>query len=731
MKTKPIIKTIFHRATVLPGARRVAAVLAVMMMTVVQTAWADNPTWLKSEDTWDATTKTLTVNSNSSNHVYENNTEIKHLVVSSDVIWLSDYAFSGCTSLETVSYEPNSEDNKFIDEGVFKGCSSLTSIILPEKLHSIGKEAFKGCIGLTSITLPTGLGIIGISAFEGCTGLTSITLPYTIFYAPEKDAFKDCTNLVTVIDMCQLVNSEEYKYSISGTFGNVNSSCHFYVRNRYRVSDYNTYSSIITVVSGVYTSCGAIATTTVEPFFTFNGMNYYPQGTEFTISNSGPPAGYCGECQGYSVDGATLNGTTLTLSTNDVSVNALFELEVYNLTFDLDGGYWKNNVNPNMTYTVENFTMDTSLDVFPTPSKDNYIFIGWTGPGYTEPTKDGIIPKGATGDRKYTAHWQPEPYTITYDLDGGTLPSGVTNPITYNYETETFTLNNPTREGYYFFGWTGSNGNTAQKTVAIANGSYGPKSYTARWAYLLTDITDANVSEIAGKLVALQRTFTKGKPMTICLPFVPDALLDEGSMWEFTGISADHKAVMSQLTSGLQANKPYIFIPASSFEGTIWRIAVSTIDLDPKTVDTDAGFTFHGTYTNKHWDADDPLVTGGKIYGFMAEDNDGQTLGQFVKARRATNLRAFSCYLEYDGNLTDTNPSSQARTRGDDELPDVIDIVWRSAGDETGIDSMENGRWIMDHKAGAGWYSLDGRRLSGRPSAKGIYIHEGKKIVIK
>ena len=586
----------------------------------------------------------------------------------------------------------------------------------------IGIEAFKGCTSLTSITLPTGLDNIGISAFEGCTGLTSITLPYTLVDAPKEDAFKGCTKLVTVIDMCQRVYYDEHKYSISDTFGNVNSSCHFYVRNRYRVSDYNTYSSIITVVSGVYTSCGAIATTTVEPFFTINGMNYYPQGTEFTISNSGPPAGYCGECQGYSVDGATLNGTTLTLSTNDVSVKALFELEVYNLTFDLDGGYWKNNVNPNMTYTVEVFTMDTSLKYFPTPSKDNYIFIGWTGPGYTEPTKDGIIPKGATGDRKYTAHWQPEPYTITYNLNGGSLPEGLTNPATYTIETETFTLNNPTREGYYFLGWTDGNSSTLQRTVTITKGTKDDKSYTTYWAYLLTDITDANVSEIAGKLVALQRTFTKGKPMTICLPFAPDALLDEGSMWEFTGISAD-KAVMTQRTSGLQANKPYIFIPESSFEGTVWGTAASSIDLDPKTVDATAGFTFHGTYTQKRWEETDPEVVNGTIYGFMVEDNDGQQLGQFVRARRATNLRAFSCYLEYNGEALNGILS----TRGEEDLPDVIGIMWLSAdGDATGIE-INNCELISNNR----WYTLDGRRLSGKPTKKGLYIQNCRKVVIK
>ena len=42
-------------------------------------------------------------------------------------------------------------------------------------------------------------------------------------------------------------------------------------------------------------------------------------------------------------------------------------------------------------------------------------------------------------------------YTITYDLDGGTLSTS--NPTIYTENTETFTLNNPTKEGYTFRGW--------------------------------------------------------------------------------------------------------------------------------------------------------------------------------------------------------------------------------------------------------------------------------------
>ena len=53
-------------------------------------------------------------------------------------------------------------------------------------------------------------------------------------------------------------------------------------------------------------------------------------------------------------------------------------------------------------------------------------------------------------------------------------------------------------------------------------------------------------------------------------------------------------------------------------------------------------------------------------------------------------------------------------------------------GDEntTGIDSIDNGSWTMDSSDSA-WFSLDGRKLSGKPMTKGVYIHSGNKVIIK
>lgn len=69
-------------------------------------------------------------------------------------------------------------------------------------------------------------------------------------------------------------------------------------------------------------------------------------------------------------------------------------------------------------------------------------------------------------------------YSISYNLNGGSDPG---NPKTYNASTASFTLKNPTRTGYTFTGWTGSNGSTPQTSVTVSKGSSGNKSYTANW----------------------------------------------------------------------------------------------------------------------------------------------------------------------------------------------------------------------------------------------------------
>lgn len=94
-------------------------------------------------------------------------------VVGSCVEVIYDYAFQGCTSLESVTL---AETVRMITAGAFKDCTSLTSIILPNAVSgTLGDSSFRNCSSLTSITIPSGVTLIGNSAFQHCSSLTSIT----------------------------------------------------------------------------------------------------------------------------------------------------------------------------------------------------------------------------------------------------------------------------------------------------------------------------------------------------------------------------------------------------------------------------------------------------------------------------------------------------------------------------------------------------------------------------
>jgi len=135
-------------------------------------------------------------------------------------------------------------------------------------------------------------------------------------------------------------------------------------------------------------------------------------------------------------------------------------------------------------------------------SRTGYTFKQWTanadGTGATYADKASVknLTAELNGIVDIYAQWQVIPYTVTYDLAGGTVATA--NPTEYNVETATFTLTNPTREGYDFAGWEGTGITGTATTVTIAKGSIGDRAYTATWTPIVYDIT----YDLAGGSVA-------------------------------------------------------------------------------------------------------------------------------------------------------------------------------------------------------------------------------------
>jgi uncharacterized repeat protein (TIGR02543 family) len=145
--------------------------------------------------------------------------------------------------------------------------------------------------------------------------------------------------------------------------------------------------------------------------------------------------------------------------------------------------------------------------------KTYYDFVKWntkadgTGTNYTD--EQIINGSSISGELTLYAIWSEHFYPITYNLDGGTVSS--VNPTEYNELSNEIILNNPTKVGYDFVGWSGSNGDTPELEVRIPQGSSGSREYTANFNRHVYTITfNLNGGEMDDELT---RTINGGDPI--------------------------------------------------------------------------------------------------------------------------------------------------------------------------------------------------------------------------
>ena len=138
-------------------------------------------------------------------------------------------SFQNCSSLTSIKVHPNntiynSNNNcnaiiKTNTNELVQGCKNT---IIPSNITKICNHAFSGCTSITSISLHEGITNIGINAFYRCTGLTSIILPSTINFIDDY-AFENCSNLTSIT-----INAIEVPELDESVFDNTNN-CPIYV----------------------------------------------------------------------------------------------------------------------------------------------------------------------------------------------------------------------------------------------------------------------------------------------------------------------------------------------------------------------------------------------------------------------------------------------------------------------------------------------------------------------
>ncbi len=197
-------------------------------------------------------------------------TTVEHNGTSYSVTSIGHYAFSGCSSLTSVTI-PNSVTS--IGEYAFQSCLGLNSITIPNSVKSIGRMAFYGCLGLTSMTIPDSVVFIGSMAFYGCSGIISVTMSNSII-SIGNSAFYKCTgiNSVYITDIAAWCN-----VSFSDTYSNPLTYAHHLILNGEEVENLVIPNSVKSIGDWVFEGCTCFTSVTIPSSLTFIGSNAFSE----------------------------------------------------------------------------------------------------------------------------------------------------------------------------------------------------------------------------------------------------------------------------------------------------------------------------------------------------------------------------------------------------------------------------------------------------------------------
>ena len=260
---------------------------------------------------------------------------------------------------------------------------------------------------------------------------------------------------------------------------------------------------------------------------------------------------------------------------------------------------------------------------------------------------------------------------------------------------------------------------TAYENGILYDGTY----YAAPATISLANAEDnsttiSNADRYLANVTLSGRTLYKdGAWNTLCLPFSVDnftgtplegATVKTLASTSFTGGTLTMN--FSDDVTSIETGKPYIvkWANGTDIENPVFNgIIISNVTANAETDYVD----FVGTYSPVS------IYTAEKTNLYLGADN---TL--YYPTDEDFKVNAFRGYFQLNG-LTAGEPTSPVR---------AFKLNFDDDNVTTGIVSAEaNSSFFTLHSSLSEWYTLDGRRLNGKPTQRGIYIYNGKKTVIK
>ena len=320
---------------------------------------------------------------------------------------------------------------------------------------------------------------------------------------------------------------------------------------------------------------------------------------------------------------------------------------------------------------------------------------------------DITLPAGLT----YTGH------SAGALLNGHTIQTSGSGTIRFTgYSTNTLTDTNGTLLTISFT--VAKSATAGDNTVTLANAVFsddhathyiltaGDNTVTVTGALTLSDDDTAAPTPASGVNVTLSRSFEVNKWYTICLPFaltaekLKTAFGANVKVGDFSGYTVSGSAIGVNFTTvtAMAANHPYII---KVTDGAVNNPTFNGVDIVAGT-----------PVNNKGTDATDANI---KAMIGVYEETTLESNWLYIKDNRfkystgTSKVKPYRAYFRF----CDFTDAMHSRS---------IIIVEDGA---TGI------RLIDGDRADGDWYDLSGRRLSGKPASKGVYIQNGKKVVIK
>ena len=189
-------------------------------------------------------------------------TAITTINIGSRVTSIGESAFGGCSGLVAFAI-PNGV--KLINPYTFSGCTSLLSVTIPEGVETIGESAFYNCHSLANVVIPEGVKTIGWNAFYSCQGISSLTLPKSL-ESIGSGAFNKCdqieeVKLADIAAWCNISLGENYGANPLAL------AQHVYVKDK-EVTDLVIPDGVTSISNGAFRNCNWITSLTLPNGFT-------------------------------------------------------------------------------------------------------------------------------------------------------------------------------------------------------------------------------------------------------------------------------------------------------------------------------------------------------------------------------------------------------------------------------------------------------------------------------